>query len=151
MMPSMEKTPSVTTSIPADAPADPLGRNGTYMLAQAIEEVGEERAVTRRQLRRVEVPTLPDPGVDRAIDRVGQEVAVERRDRDAVDALRDEGLEDLFLPQLVGRLGRPPFDLDVAELSGRPFRADPRVVEDRDVQGLRYDREAKRLPGGAAG
>ena len=55
------------------------------------------------RLRRVGVPGHDrNAGVDRAVDRVGQEVAVERRDRDAVDALRDERLEDLFLLQLVG-------------------------------------------------
>ena len=100
-----------------------------------------ERDALRR--RRVGVPRRDrNAGVDRAIDRVGQELAVERRDGDAVDALRDVGLEDLLLLQLIRRRRRVPQHLDVAEFRRRALGADLRVVEDGNVERLRDDREA---------
>ncbi len=71
-----------------------------------------------------------------------EELAVERRDGDAVDALRDVRLEDLLLLQLIRRRRRVPQHLDVAEFLRRVLGADLRVVEDRDVERLRNDREA---------
>ena len=65
-----------------------------------------------------------DARVDRAVDRVGEELAVERRDRDAVDALRDVRLEDLLLLQLIRRRRRVPEHLDVAEFLGGALGAD---------------------------
>ena len=104
------------------------------------------------RFRRVGVPGDDrNAGVDRAVDGVGEEVAVQRRDRDAVDALRDERLEDLLLLQLVGALRRAPEDLDVAELGRLALRADLRVVEDRDVERLGNDREAQLLRRRASG
>ena len=101
-----------------------------------------ERDALRR--RRIGIPGGDgNAGIDRAIDRVLQEFAVERRDGDAVDALRDVRLEDFLLLQLIRRRRRVPQDLDVAEFRRRSLGADLRVVEDGDVERLRNDREAQ--------
>ena len=84
------------------------------------------------------------PDVDGVIDGVGQQIAVEARDRDAVDALGDERLENLLLPDLVGALRPAPDDLDAAELLRRPLGPGARIVEHGDVQRLGNDREAQR-------
>ena len=84
-----------------------------------------------------------DAGIHGAIDRLGQEIAVQARDRDAVDALRDERLEDFLLLELIAGLRAAPDDLDVAELLRRPLGADLGVVEHRDVERLGNHGEAQ--------
>ena len=125
-------------------------------LALAVEELDRLFAQdpARRQIvdaverdslrgRRVGIPRRHrDAGVDGAVDRLGEELAVQRRDRDAVDALGDVGLEDFLLLQLIRRCGRIPQHFDIAVFSGRALGAELRVVEDGNVERLRDDREA---------
>ena len=123
-------------------PAEQLDRLLAHDASRRLVVHAIERDPLR--LRRIGVPgDNGNAGVHGPVDGIGQEIAVQTRDRDPVDSLGNERLENFLLAQLIGVLRPAPDHLDIPELLRLALGAHLGVVEDRQIQRFRNHREPK--------